>query len=63
MCLVREDNFDKHGVLEYNFVTLKEAISKVHAAIAMNHSPAPRQTTHSRFLGGVRCSRDRRAAL
>jgi len=28
VCIMREENFDKQGVLEYNFVTLKEAISK-----------------------------------
>lgn len=29
VCLMREENFDKHGVLEFNFITLKDAIRKV----------------------------------
>jgi hypothetical protein len=34
VCIMREENFDRQGVLEYNFVTLKDAITKARAALS-----------------------------
>jgi len=29
VCLLREDNFEKHGLIDYNFECFKSAISEV----------------------------------
>jgi Ras-related GTP-binding protein C/D len=45
VCLLREDNFEKHGLIDYNFSCFKRAIAEVfNAAASGPRAPAPRAT-------------------
>lgn len=40
MALIREENFDKHGLIDYNFGVFRKAIAEVFSTIKPKPAPA-----------------------